>query len=222
MLSETTEYLISAYCGIYARIKRVSPDFQGKLMDLQCYMDRYAEPWRYQHTSEHIVSGLRKLYPLESQFSDPVTVLVAWLYHDIIWAPKCEHNEWCSAEFAQKELMRLKAYGVDIKAVYQMIIATHDHVILQDFCGNRSDLAILLDVDLSDLGAPHEEFMATGELIRKEFGMYTRKEFTDGRAAFAQSFLNRDKIFMSTHFEHLEDQAQKNLTWAVAQATYRI
>ena len=79
------------------------------------------------------------------------------------------------------------------------------------------DVAMLLDMDLSILGANETEFDRYEEGVRREYAWVGEEEWRAGRAAVLRGFLDREHIYFSDLFRGLlEEKARANLRRSLA------
>jgi hypothetical protein len=84
---------------------------------------------------------------------------------------------------------------------------THD-------AGDDVDAKVLLDADLSILGADESEYQAYAENIRREYAWVPESDYRKGRRQVLERFLSRPRIF---HFlSKLEGPARQNLAEEIA------
>jgi predicted metal-dependent HD superfamily phosphohydrolase len=77
----------------------------------------------------------------------------------------------------------------------------------------EEDAKLLVDVDLSILGAAESRFAEYERQIRQEYGWVPEDSFRQGRARLLASLLNRSSIYSTAWFaSRLEEQARKNLS----------
>jgi len=96
-----------------------------------------------------------------------------------------------------------------------MVRATKGHQIPDEFGGSPTDLALLLDIDLSGLADEPQQYVKVGDKLRREAGI-SKDAFKVGNANFSRMLLNRVAIFKSSFFAGLEKRARHNLGRAVA------
>lgn len=218
MFSNGNIDLFYAFLAIHKAAKDRGILFTLDIMYLQKIFDRYNEPWRRYHTLAHIDDGCRKILALWDTIEDSVSTMLAWIHHDIVFLTTTSQgeNEERSAQIV--EALHGKVNQDVIKRAAAIIRATNGHLLPDTFCGNMGDLALVLDVDLSSFGNPHDKFVADGELIREELDL-TPEEWRVGRSNFANMLLTRPSVFKTKHFAQLEEQARKNLRWAVNQSS---
>lgn len=167
----------------------------------------YSEPHRHYHTLAHIASLLEQREQHAAHFTQLHEVDLAILYHDVIYDPSRTDNEAASAELAK---MRLREAGVpekSIEHISDLILSTQTHD-----AQSIPDAALLLDLDLSVLGASPEVYAAYAKQIRQEYSMYPDALYGVGRAKVLTHFLERPRIYQTAlYFDLYEYQARGNL-----------
>jgi predicted metal-dependent HD superfamily phosphohydrolase len=138
----------------------------------------YTESHRAYHTWEHVAGLLEKL----SEFSDLSTrsdiIAVSVFWHDVVYRtqnqdgsprPDYENVRDSGALFRQYTLLNKS----DADAVHDLIMATSNHLQARAekhyYVGFAGDLDLFLDLDLSSLASPWEEFVEDLARIRTEF-----------------------------------------------------
>ena len=169
-------------------------------------VQRYGESWRHYHTLEHVADCLERLDAWKSLAQRPEEVELALWFHDAIYVPWKGSNEEKSAELARR---RLEALGVPAErreriASYILATGTHEPA--------DGDLGLLLDLDLSILGAPADRFDLYEQQIRGEYAFVPRPLYRRQRRARLQELLARPTIFNHPPIRAaLEAQARENL-----------
>jgi predicted metal-dependent HD superfamily phosphohydrolase len=163
-------------------------------------INRYSEPHRFFHTIEHISAVLKNL-----KTSQPEAILAA-IYHDIIYVPGSDQNEYCSAQLSANHLSMLGIKSVLIMKVSRHILSTEQHVPI-DLPGNEE----LLDSDMMILAASKPVFNEYCHNIRLEFPHLSNSEFESQRSRWALEQLGRKKIFHSKKNIRAEKIARINL-----------
>jgi predicted metal-dependent HD superfamily phosphohydrolase len=75
-----------------------------------------------------------------------------------------------------------------------------------------ADACLLVDIDLSILGAPMERFDEYEAQVRQEYGWVAEKDFRNGRGAILREFLTHKSIYLTELFRKLlEANAKTNL-----------
>ncbi len=121
-----------------------------------------------------------------------------------------KNNEEQSADVAAISLQALSFPIEKINKCQQQILATASHI---SAC---SDTKYFLDADLSILGQQEILYSAYASNIRKEYSIYTDKEYNTGRKNILQHFLQRNTIYTTPYFiDALEQQARKNIRWEI-------
>lgn len=179
----------------------------------------YSSNGRFYHTLEHIQHVLSIIHDLQKTRSHSLTPspnyaaieFAAW-FHDVIYNPRAQDNEERSAEFAIEALQKLGIPIEIINTVYSLILKTKKH---QE--PDSIEAKILLDADLSILGASSSEYNAYAQAIRQEYFWMSEVEYRAGRRQVLQGFLGREKIyFTDSMFTILENKARKNLQEEIA------
>lgn len=162
-------------------------------------LSRLDEPWRHYHTSTHVANLLKRLSDAESEgvtIHDPEACALFCLWHDAVYDAQAAHgrNEELSAQLCQAEAAGLVSRA-SLTAAVAAIRATAGHVApAVEIC---PDGALLLDVDLSILGAGPEDFAAYDIGIRLEYAHVPPEIYVPRRREVLSGFLHRDRIFVT-------------------------
>jgi predicted metal-dependent HD superfamily phosphohydrolase len=175
---------------------------------------RYEEPHRQYHSLVHIEDCLLKLDAaralLDTDEADAVELALAW--HDAVYDPRAADNEEKSAALFREAGARHRLELRLVAAVERLILQTKPHL-----SRNRPDEQVMIDIDLSILGAPPDVFAAYDRSIRREYAHVPETAWRERRAAVLRSFLLREKLFATRFFrERYEAQARENLSHAIA------
>ena len=177
----------------------------------------YEEPHRGYHSWRHIellIAELERHRALAQRFD---LVLAAIYWHDVVYTtvnadggPRADaENVRASAELFRRYSAMPQA---DTDAVVALIMATADHV------GARGgpDLDLFLDLDLSPLALPWDEFTRNTGDIRKEFAWIAERDFLLGHAAILERFLSAEHLYRRPETRAAwEAQARDNIArWA--------
>lgn len=184
----------------------LTPELKAELTAL------YRAGDRYYHGMAHIEALLRLLGEYEGAFSDLEAVEAAIWFHDAIYDSRAKDNEVRSAALAREKLAR-RTDAKRISRIAAMIEATATHTVPDlDPASARRDAALLLDLDLSILGARPDLFDAYEAAVRREYAWVEEPLWVAGRGAVLKTFLNRDHIFHTDVFrDRFERQAHENL-----------
>ncbi len=171
----------------------------------------YAESSRHYHNASHIADCLNHLDRHVTLASSPLEIELAIWFHDIVYDSRRSDNEERSAEWARRVLHDVGLPGDAVARVERMILATKHH-------GSQdADTALLLDIDLSILGAATDRFEAYDRAIRMEYAWVPLEDFKRGRCHVLSSFLARPQIFATEAFRLMyELQARANLQRKIA------
>ena len=157
----------------------------------------YTESHRAYHTWDHVAGLLEKL----SQFSDLSTrsdiIAVSVFSHDVVYRtqnqdgsprPDYENVRDSGKLFRQYTLLNKS----DAHAVYDLIMATANHLPAraekQYYAGFADDLNLFLDLDLSSLASPWEEFVEDLARIRTEFSWAPEVVFCSSQLQVLKNF----------------------------------
>ncbi len=173
----------------------------------------YAVRPRAYHTLEHVGWGLRRVSELAAaeglDRQSQLQVCWAMWFHDaqMDFSGHGAYDEGRSAELSSDAA---RAAGLDdlfrMKA-YRLILATA-HLVQP----TQLDEAIVVDADLSMLGASEPAFDQYERLVRREWAHVDDEAFRAGRLAVLQRFVDKPSIFTTpTAKARWEDQARRNL-----------
>jgi predicted metal-dependent HD superfamily phosphohydrolase len=179
-------------------------DRDAELDDLK---KRYSEPWRKYHTLQHLTECVERFAATSHLAERPFEVEAALWFHDAVYDVRAHDNEDRSAELARKVLE-----GAGVERVADLVLATKHRALplLQD-------AKLLVDIDLSILGAPATRFDEYELQIRAEYSFVPDADFKAGRSAVLRAFLERPRIYSTEHFhEQLCETARANLVRSLA------
>jgi predicted metal-dependent HD superfamily phosphohydrolase len=173
----------------------------------------YNEPQRKYHTIQHLTDCLLLLDENLGLAIEPAEVEVALWFHDAIYNVKRSDNEAQSAEWAARELHQAGVSSKRIARVKDNILATRHSARPQG-----QDQMLLVDIDLSILGAPRARFEEYERQVRAEYGWVPGFIFSRKRREVLSEFLSRNVIYNTPKLhEAFEDQARANLAYSVQQ-----
>jgi predicted metal-dependent HD superfamily phosphohydrolase len=175
----------------------------------------YAAKHRHYHTSEHINQCLAELDRVREQALRPDEIELALWFHDAVYVTRRKDNEARSARWAVQFLTSNAVDAERSQRVSDLIMATTHDAAVQD-----ADAMILVDVDLSILGADPATYACFEANVREEYWWVPGVLFGPTRARILQSFLDRPSVYMTAPFrERLEHAARRNLAAAIAELT---
>jgi predicted metal-dependent HD superfamily phosphohydrolase len=174
-------------------------------------MARYAEPHRHYHTQQHLQECMQHYEAAAHLTQRSHEVAVALWFHDAIYDTHAHNNEAASAQWATEALTAAGADTAVCVRVHELIMATQHRAV-----PTTPDACLLVDIDLSILGAPPIRFDQYETQIRSEYNFIEQAIFNEKRAAILRGFLARDKIYSTPLFNKtLEAQARENLTRSI-------
>lgn len=178
---------------------------------LDALLVRYAEPHRRYHTLQHLGECLDAFERERAHAQRPGEVALGLWFHDAVYDLQAHDNEAQSADWARDAL---RAAGVDADAaqrVHDLIMATK-----HDAQPTDADARLLVDIDLSILGAPPERFAEYEQQIRAEYAHVPPEVFEPRRRLILAHFLARDPLYQTPGMQaRCEAQARINLRGAI-------
>lgn len=171
----------------------------------------WAEPQRHYHTLQHLGECLDWLDRTRDAAERPAEVALALWFHDAIYDVHAHDNEARSADWAREAL---GAAGVadDVAArVHALVMATQHNAVPVG-----RDAVLLVDIDLSILGAAPARFAEYEEQIRREYAHVPPELFAPRRREILERFLAREPLFQTAALrEACEANATRNLRGAI-------
>ena len=175
---------------------------------IACYSERH----RKYHTVRHLDECLGKLEELRTEATHPDEVELAIWFHDAIYDTRRQDNEARSAEWARATASAASLPAAVGERIYTLILVTR-----HDAEPREPDERILIDVDLSILGAPPRRFDEYEEQVRAEYSWVPAIVFRAKRREILRGFLARPSIFHTRKFaEAYEARARANLERSIA------
>ena len=179
---------------------------------MQRLVAAYEEPQRRYHTLQHLNECVsfcdRNLHLAEK----PGEVEMALWFHDAVYDVTGNENEAKSAAWAAESLASAGVAAEAIERVSGLIMATC-HAVLPE----GRDQQVLVDVDLSILGAVRPRFIEYEAQVRAEYRWVPEPLFRQKRAEVLQQFLARGHIYSTpTIRKEFEEVARGNLAYSLA------
>ena len=180
-------------------------------------LQRYAEPHRHYHTLQHLDECLAGFESVAGQTQQSALVELALWFHDAIYDVRSKRNEEASADWAYQVL---RGAGVSEEAagrVHALVLVTRHDGVPQD-----ADACLLVDIDLSILGAERARFDQYERQIRAEYAHVPGLLFRFKRRQILRAFRDRPWIYATESFRaKLERPARENLTRALGRPNSR-
>jgi predicted metal-dependent HD superfamily phosphohydrolase len=165
----------------------------------------YTASYRRYHNLGHIQDCLRLVDEVAPLLIDRDAVEFGLWFHDAVYDTGATTNEWRSAElFLEVSAGAPFAWR---NRVCSHILATRHTGRVRDH-----DRCFLVDIDLSGFGAPWEEFMRNGALLREESSDQTDAKYQAGQVFFLSGLQKRRHFFYTDYFrDRYEATARANL-----------
>ncbi len=171
----------------------------------------YSEKHRFYHTTKHIEAMLNHLDSTVELSEHPHELELAIWFHDAIYKPFSSTNEFDSAKWA-KEFLTDNQYSSDgEERVYKLIMATQHNVEV-----NSVDEKLIVDIDLTILGASSTVYEQFVQNIRQEYKLVPSIIYRKKRKELLKSFLSKSSIYNLDYFkEKYEKAARMNIKRAI-------
>ncbi len=171
-------------------------------------LSRYGENGRFYHTLEHIYHTLQIAHDLREEAVDFRAVRLALFFHDAVYDSKAHNNEEKSGMVAGRTLFAWELPEGLIAEVVRLILLTKSHLLIGDDGNGR----VVLDADLSILGASAEVYDQYAQAVRREYAFVSDVVYGQGRKQILGQFLQRPSIFTTNAMRLLlEGQARQNI-----------
>ena len=170
----------------------------------------YSDGRRFYHTLEHIAALIALFGAFRPLALDPGAVELALWFHDIVYDTRAADNEEKSAELMRALIGDALAPGLADKTA-AMILATKHNAAPTD-----RDTQLVVDLDLSILGAAPAAFDRYDADIRREYDWVPEEQYRAGRKAVLQHFLERSPLYHHAPLQaRFATQARRNLRAAL-------
>ena len=172
---------------------------------------RYSEKHRFYHNLSHLQQCLFELDGIKKKPEHLWELEYAIWFHDVIYDPEKKDNEERSVEVAVLEAKRAGLSEDSQKRIAQYILATKH--IDQPSCYEEE---LIIDIDLSILGASKKIFDEYDKNIRKEYSFVEKDAYKKGRSEILNYFLTRKDIYFTDFFRRkYKFRAKENLERAM-------
>ena len=167
----------------------------------------YSQPQRRYHTLQHLSDCLRKLESHASLATFPNEVELALWFHDAVYDVRAHDNEVRSATWLEEECRAVAALPDVLARLCALVMVTRHTGIAA-----TADEALLVDIDLSILGADDERFDEYERQVRDEYAWVPSRTYREKRAQLLAGFLARPLLFQTPALRALfEIRARANL-----------
>jgi predicted metal-dependent HD superfamily phosphohydrolase len=128
-------------------------------------------------------------------------------FHDVIYDTRRHDNEERSAAWARSAAQELGASADSAQRIYDLVMFTRHAAEPVGI-----DAQVLVDADLSILGAQPARFQEYEAQVRSEYEWVPAEMFRSTRAKILKEFLGRPHLYCTAHFrERYEAQGRRNL-----------
>jgi predicted metal-dependent HD superfamily phosphohydrolase len=174
-------------------------------------VNAYREPQRAYHTEAHLDDCLTKFALVRSDATHAHEIELALWFHDAVYQPYQSGNEEKSAAWALDFLQSNQAPPDVIARVEALILATKHNA-----PATTNDATLLVDCDLSILGAPSDEYDLFEKNIRREYRWVPFFLYRKKRVEILQSFSQREPLYLHPKLAAMwEAPAKANLARAI-------
>jgi predicted metal-dependent HD superfamily phosphohydrolase len=176
---------------------------------------RYAERHRAYHTPVHLADCLSQLAAARRLCEHPDEVALALWFHDAIYRSRRGDNEALCAQWLARAAVEVGTPPGAIARMEALVMATRHAV-----HPTGRDARVLVDIDLSILGASRDRFLRYDAQIRREYWWVPMPMYRRGRRKVLAHFLARPRIYATAEFQaRLEMAARANLAAALRRLT---
>ena len=170
----------------------------------------YTEPHRAYHTVQHLRECFEQLDSCLVSPESPASLELALWFHDAIYDTKSSDNE---ADSAAWFLEVLGDHDESFLDTTESLILVTKHSAAPE----TPDEQLLLDIDLSILGAPTERFDQYEVQVRREFQWVPEEAYRGARLKILREFYDRPTLYHTEHFQRrLAAQARENLARSIS------
>ena len=178
---------------------------------------RYAEPHRRYHTWDHVLACLDARRRITMAAVPEIDL--ALLFHDAVYEPLSTDNEARSAELLVDEGRRAWLEEGLLQRAEPLVRAT-THATATEV--DSEEACVVLDADLSILGAEPATFDVYEQRVREEFIRVDGAVYAAGRSGILRTLLERPSIYLTQRGRRLwEGSARRNLERSLASLSAR-
>ncbi len=166
----------------------------------------YQQPHRAYHTLQHLDECFALLSEVRNCPCLAEISLALW-FHDAIYDTARSDNEAASADWIAEAAQLAGASTALIDRLHALVIATQHSVIPQNEAAQ-----LLIDIDLTILGASGPRFDEYEQQIRREYIWVPESLYRQKRAELLLQFLQRPVLYCTAEFRaRFEAPARQNL-----------
>lgn len=170
-------------------------------------VERWREPHRSYHDLSHLLRVLESIEILAEPREHPELMAAAW-FHDAVHQGHAGKDEQQSADLARNRLAMADWDRDRCQRVAQLILVTVDHRPDPD----DHEAQVLVDADLSILGADHATYTEYARNVRDEYRQVPDAVFAPARAEILARLLDKQALFHTERGRELwEERARDNV-----------
>ncbi|WP_158846538.1 HD domain-containing protein [Saccharothrix deserti] len=168
--------------------------------------DRYAEPHRGYHNTDHVLAVVRDVNVLAEADNrtarERAVLTLAALAHDVVYDGEPGEDERRSAEWVRERLAGLP----EADDVADLVLATVNHT------SDDPLTCLLLDADLAILGSDPATYERYRTAVRTEYAHVPDDAWRTGRANVLRTLAQREPLYVTRQArERWEARAKANL-----------
>ena len=172
----------------------------------------WSEAHRRYHTLQHLDECVLTLESVASLAARPAELELALWFHDAVYDVRRDDNEVLSAAWVRQVALEADAPASVAGRLHDLVMVTR-HVGVPA----SPDEALMVDIDLSILGAPAERFDEYERQVREEYAWVPEPDFRRRRRDLLAEFVARPAIYRTAHLRGvLESRARANLARSIA------
>lgn len=188
-------------CHIYSDNTSLIAEYWNEISEA------YTNSSRHYHSISHVDNMISLAFQYQHEIIDFDTLLFSIFYHDIVYDASKKDNEERSGDIAKERLIQLKVSDHSYELTYSQILATKSHI-----TSANPDTNLLLDIDLSVLGADWDTYLNYANGVRKEYHIYPDLLYKPGRRKVLNHFLEMTNIYKTELLKNrFEANARVNL-----------
>ena len=173
----------------------------------------YSEKHRFYHTVNHIDAMLQHFDAVKDIAEKPAELELAIWFHDGVYKALSKSNEFDSAVWAKDFCLSCGYDVAGAERVFSLIMTTLHNGETQL---NGVDQQLIVDFDLTILGASPDVYDEYERNIRKEYRMVPSFIYRKKRKELLRSFLNDDSLYCLDYFkDKFEVTARQNISRAI-------
>lgn len=180
-------------------IKKYNPDPAISIKLWNEIVSNYRGKNRHYHTLEHLRNFYNQLKKCKNLTNDNEVLIIAMIYHDVIYNSIDHKDEERSADLAVERLKSIGYPEAKIAKCKTLILATKAHELSRD-----ADTNYFNDADMTILGLDKGVYEAYVKNVRLEYG--NTPQFDQGRKRILLHFLSMDRIFKTDFFHKIYEQ----------------